>query len=99
MMDCLSSYGPWYAAGPAFECIQCGRCCAGPEEGYVWVTDEEITQIAATLAITPEEFRRTYLRRVSGRYTIHEQAHSRDCMFLRPSKDGCTFSKRRRCEI
>ncbi|MFB3890392.1 MAG: YkgJ family cysteine cluster protein [Phycisphaerae bacterium] len=95
-MSLLAPNPPWYAAGLAFECLQCGRCCAGPEEGYVWVSDAEITAIAAFLRITPEELRRTYLRRVSGRYTILEQKHSRDCMFLQPSQDGRSA---RRCAI
>lgn len=82
---------PWYAGGLAFECQQCGRCCSGPEEGYVWVSDVEIPQIAAFLKITPEEFRRRYCRRVSGRTTIVEQPRTRDCAFLAPhgQSRGC----------
>ena len=36
---------PWYASGLAFECTQCGDCCSGPEEGYVWVTPEEPSRV------------------------------------------------------
>ena len=84
-----SSVNPtWYAAGLAFECQQCGRCCSGPEEGYVWVTEVEIAQIAALLGITPERFRNHHCRRVSGRYTILEHRHSRNCTFLEPCHGG-----------
>ena len=37
----------WYAAGLHFGCEVCGRCCAGPGEGYIWVTKPEIELIAA----------------------------------------------------
>ncbi len=83
-MSIFAKKEPWYAAGLAFECAQCGRCCSGPEEGYVWVTDEEITRIAAVVGITPEEMRRTCLRREHGKYTIVEQPRINDCHFLRP---------------
>lgn len=89
-----SQQSPWYVAGLAFECQQCGRCCAGPEEGFVWVNDLEISQIAAFLGIANEEFRRRHLRRVSGRYTIIEQPRTRDCAFLQPDGLGgktCTI--------
>jgi uncharacterized protein len=79
---------PWYAGGLAFQCAQCGRCCSGPEEGYVWVSDAEITRIAAFLGVTAEQVRKTYLNRENGRYTIIEQKPSNDCAFLQPSPDG-----------
>ncbi|RPI62216.1 MAG: YkgJ family cysteine cluster protein [Planctomycetaceae bacterium] len=94
VMNNFSSKHPWYSAGLAFECAECGRCCAGPEEGYVWVDDAEITQIAAFLGVSPEEFRRTNLRRVGGRYTIVEQKPSNDCSFLKLCADG-----NKRCAI
>jgi len=37
--------GPWYRDGLSFSCTQCGNCCSGPE-GYVWVDEEELVQIA-----------------------------------------------------
>ena len=40
---------PWYVAGLAFECQQCGGCCSGPAEGFVWATDAEIAAVAGTL--------------------------------------------------
>lgn len=93
-MNLFSRKAPWFAAGLAFECAQCGRCCAGPEEGYVWVTEDEIVQIAAQLGILPEQMRRSYLRRVGANYTIIEQPQTNDCMFLQSDAQG-----NRRCTI
>ena len=84
---------PWYAAGLAFECMQCGRCCAGPDEGYVWVTDEEIAAIAETIGVSQSQMRSQYVRKVGNRQTLVEQSGSHDCVFLSPAADrydrGC----------
>jgi Fe-S-cluster containining protein len=73
----------WYAAGLHFECAVCGRCCAGPGEGYIWVTRPEIERIAEHLDLTPEELRSRFLRRVGLRTTIVEHSITKDCIFLR----------------
>lgn len=84
----------WYVAGLAFECIECGNCCAGPGEGYVWLNDREITAIAHSLGITPEEMRRTCVRKVGRRKSLIEQKPSHDCIFLDEAADG-----RRLCRV
>lgn len=73
---------PWYVGGLHFECIQCGRCCSGPGEGYIWVTKPEIEFIADFLKISIGQLRKQYLRRVSLRTTIIEHHATRDCIFL-----------------
>jgi Fe-S-cluster containining protein len=73
---------PWYIAGLHFECVQCGRCCSGPGEGYIWVTKQEIEFIADFLKMTTAELRQKYLRRVGLRTTIIEHRTTRDCIFL-----------------
>ena len=73
---------PWYVSGLHFECIQCGRCCSGPGEGYIWITKPEIEFIADFLKITKDELRRKYLRRISLRTTIIEHYTTKDCIFL-----------------
>jgi hypothetical protein len=78
----------WYAAGLHFECIQCGRCCAGPGEGYIWVTRPEIELIADFLGITVQQLHKDYLRRVGLHTTIIERPVSKDCVFLK--KEGRT---------
>ena len=74
---------PWYDGGLHFECAQCGGCCSGPGEGYIWVTRPEIEIIAGFLKIPPGELRRKFLKRVGLRTTIIEQAGTNDCIFLR----------------
>jgi uncharacterized protein len=83
----------WYAAGLHFACGQCGGCCSGPGEGYIWVTGPEIELIAEHLGITPGELRRRYLRRVVMRTTIIEHSVTKDCIFLREvdGRKGCTI--------
>ena len=85
---------PWYASGLAFECTGCGGCCAGPAEGYVWVSDEEMELMAAFLKLSPDLFRRKYTRRVSRRTSLVERRDNHDCVFLSPpdadGHRGCT---------
>jgi Fe-S-cluster containining protein len=83
----------WYIAGLHFECQQCGACCAGPNQGYIWVTRPEIKLIADFLKVETKQLRREYLRHVGLRTTIIEQPATKDCIFLR-RMDG-----QRRCMI
>ncbi len=83
----------WYILGLNFGCQQCGRCCSGPSQGYIWVTSPEIKLIADFLKIKPEQLRQKYLRRVGLRMTIIEQPSTKDCVFLR--EDGV----QNRCSI
>jgi uncharacterized protein len=78
---------PWYIAGLHFECQKCGSCCAGPDEGYIWVTGKEVELIAEFLGISAKDLRDKYLKRVGFRTTIKEQDVTKDCIFLR-SIDG-----------
>ena len=86
-MSIFTRKPPWYGAGLAFECVRCGRCCAGPEEGYVWVTDEEIAAIAHHLRI-PEDLMRRFVRRIGGRCSLVERKDNNDCIFLTASDAG-----------
>lgn len=78
----------WYAAGLRFECLQCGRCCSGPSEGYIWVSRPEIRLIASHLNMSANELKRKFLRRVGFRMTIVEDAHTRDCVFIQKTRRG-----------
>jgi len=78
----------WYAAGLHFECLQCGRCCSGPAEGYIWVSKPEIRLIASHLNMSVGELKQKFLRRVGWRMTIAEDPHSRDCVFLQKTRQG-----------
>jgi len=77
---------PWYVRGLHFQCQQCGACCSGPAEGYIWVTRAEIEFIADYLKITVGQLRKKYLRRVGLRTTIIEQPNTKDCIFLQETE-------------
>ena len=78
----------WYMTGLAFECQECGRCCAGPEEGYVWVTPDDIDAIAKQLNLTNQQMREQYVRKVGKRYSLVESRKNHDCVFLKPNGKG-----------
>ena len=74
---------PWYIAGLHFGCTECGECCSGPGEGYIWITKPEIEFAAEFLKMSERQFRKEYLRRVGLRTTIIEHRVTKDCIFLR----------------
>jgi Fe-S-cluster containining protein len=82
----------WYIAGLHFECQACGNCCAGPEEGVIWITKQEIEKLAEHLNMTPVELHKKYLRRIGLRITIKEDTCTKDCIFLKPinGAKGCS---------
>ena len=77
---------PWYIAGLGFECIECGGCCAGPEEGFVWVTDKEISAISAFLRMSDKAFCTRYVRTYYRRTSLIEKKDTKDCIFLENGK-------------
>ncbi|HDZ22705.1 hypothetical protein LCGC14_0644650 [marine sediment metagenome] len=91
-MGVLSRRPPWYAAGLAFECSGCGGCCAGPDEGYIWVTGEQIAAMAEHIALDEKEFRRQYVRKVGRRLSLKEHPTTKDCIFLQPTNGGRSCS-------
>jgi len=84
----------WYAAGLAFECLECGNCCAGPDEGFVWATEDEVAAIARYLGLSTDETRRRYVRNVGSRLSLRERPVGKDCVFLAPAARGT-----RKCRI
>jgi Fe-S-cluster containining protein len=76
----------WYAAGLHFECLQCGRCCSGPAEGYIWVCRPEIRLIARHMEMSVAQLKKRFLKRVGLRTTIIEDARTHDCIFLRQGR-------------
>jgi hypothetical protein len=86
MIDSNST--PWYVVGLSFECLQCGACCAGPDEGYIWVTKPEIGFIAEYLHEPAEQLWGKYIKRMGRRATIIEKPVSRNCAFLTETNGG-----------
>lgn len=83
-----SADGPWYKDGLNFTCSQCGDCCTGAP-GVVWVSEEEIAEIAAHLDKPIGEIRLFHTRLVRGRVSLVEHQNG-DCTFFDPESRGCT---------
>jgi Fe-S-cluster containining protein len=79
---------PWYADGLAFQCTRCGKCCTG-ESGYVWVTDDNIRDIAAFRGESVVQTFGLYTRLAAGRRSLRERANG-DCVFW-DHEAGCTI--------
>ena len=69
----------WYADGLNFTCTRCGNCCTG-EPGFVWVTDDEIAELADLRGEPPEEVVGLYTRSAHRGRTLREKANG-DCVF------------------
>jgi len=78
---------PWYRDGLAFTCTRCGACCTGAP-GYVWVSTEEIQDLARFRGESVDQFSRKFVRQVGDRYSLVERPGG-DCIFW-DSKTGCT---------
>ncbi len=84
-----ASEGPlWYKDGLQFTCTQCGDCCTGAP-GTVWVSDEELLEIAEYLDKPIGEIRLFHTRIVRGRVSLTEFANG-DCTFFDPRTRKCT---------
>jgi Fe-S-cluster containining protein len=70
----------WYSEGLRFKCTQCGKCCTGAP-GVVYVSEQELHQIAAYLQISIEEVCNRFVRKFEGALALKEKAHF-DCIFL-----------------
>ncbi|MEM7166472.1 MAG: YkgJ family cysteine cluster protein [Planctomycetota bacterium] len=77
----------WYRDGLCFECTQCGSCCTG-FEGYVWVDQAKIAELAEFLQMKPDDFSAQYVRKVGRRLSLIEKKNL-DCIFWEDGK-GCT---------
>ena len=82
---------PWYIAGLHFECTQCGQCCSGPEEGFIWICKPEQEMLAKHLNMTTDELKKKYTKRLGLRTSIIEHPQTKDCIFLGKIGDskGC----------
>src|SRR5262245_54855299 len=88
---------PWFQDGLRFECTQCGDCCTGAA-GYVWVTNEEIAALAATVGIKVHEFERNNVRRAVSRKSQIELSNGY-CIFFDAKARKCKVyhSRPRQC--
>ena len=86
----LSSHdGPWHKDGLHFTCTRCGNCCTGAP-GYVWVTPEEISQIAELRRESVDDTARRFVRQVGQRFSLTERPNG-DCSFYDRENRGCSI--------
>jgi len=78
----------WYKDGLHFRCTRCGNCCTGPS-GYVWVTDEEIAEIARFRGQPLEQVTEQFVREIGRPRSLKEKANG-DCVFF-DRQEGCTI--------
>ena len=70
------------------KCELCGgKCCTG-ESGYIWLTPDEISALAAATNTTASEFRALYTRKVGVRVSLKEKPHAQGfaCVFFEDGK-------------
>jgi uncharacterized protein len=84
-LDLIPEEQPWYKEGLRFECTGCGQCCTGAP-GYIWVSENEIKQMAMHLKLSLDEFSDRYLRQIGDRYSLRETFPNYDCIFLKDNK-------------
>ena len=76
----------WYADGLRFACTRCGNCCGGAP-GYVWVSHEEMVEIARFCGMPLAQFQQQHVRRIGLAYSLLELENG-DCEFLIRTPDG-----------
>ncbi|AEC01848.1 YkgJ family cysteine cluster protein [Parasphaerochaeta coccoides] len=81
----------FYSSGLHFSCIGCGHCCGGGSPGYVFLSDDDVSDISSFLGVSKETFLSDYCRKVdTGTYyrvSLREKKNF-DCIFL--MENGCS---------
>ncbi|MBW2608326.1 MAG: YkgJ family cysteine cluster protein [Deltaproteobacteria bacterium] len=82
-------------------CKTCGgKCCRG-REGYIWISMEEIEEMADRMKIDVSLFSRQYVRQIQGRLSLQERVINGEhfCCFFDPIDGQCTIyqSRPRQC--
>lgn len=69
--------------GLRFKCTMCGNCCTGPE-GYVLVSEAELSALARRFGMTDQEFTDRYTHMTAPGRSLIEQIteYGHDCVFL-----------------
>jgi uncharacterized protein len=97
---------PWYKDGLRFKCTECGKCCSGKPAfagfaGFVWVTKEEVLAMADFLNISPDLFKRKYIRSRDNRLALIDKktpAGDYDCIFLKDNKCQVYKARPKQCQ-
>lgn len=83
----------WYRDGLQFECTQCGVCCSG-DPGFVWVDQDEIDAMAASMEMEVDQFESQFIRRVGSQKSLREYPDG-DCILLDPAERTCLVYRAR----
>jgi len=90
-MGAMSSEKPFYQEGLRFECQRCSRCCRF-DPGYVFLSQTDLSLIAAYLELSESEFREKWCRKVD------RGGLSRLSLLEKPNYD-CLYWKEGKCEV
>ena len=80
-----------------FECQRgCVNCC--DQEGFVYLTEEDLSKAAAFLKLAPAEFEKRYVYRTRHQRRLRKPRHSQ-CSFLSPEGCGIHTVKPTQCRL
>lgn len=68
-----------------FKCTGCGKCCIG-KDGYVILTEKDITRLSKALDLSRFDFIANYTDRFHGHFVLKDKPRSEDCIFLTDQK-------------
>ncbi|MCB1084554.1 MAG: metallophosphoesterase [Chlamydiia bacterium] len=83
---------PWYYKGLRFKCTGCGKCCTG--KGYVWLEEEDISNLSKKLSLSKEDFLKKYTRQVGFDRSLTEDPVTDDCIFLKDKSTCAVYDAR-----
>lgn len=86
---------PFYSQGLRWACTRCSHCCRH-EEGYVFLSQNDLELLASYHKMPKEHFILTFCRRIKAapglEYLSLKETSNRDCFFW---KEGCSVYEAR----
>ncbi len=82
-----------YSFDPS-KCEHCGGACCLGETGFIWISEEELIDLAAYLTIPLEELHTTSVFKVDHRYSLRERRLENGdyaCIFFDLEAERCTI--------
>lgn len=73
------------------KCLECGgKCCRG-KAGFIWLSEEEIANIAGFLKVSVCELKKGAIKEINGKYSIKDVAFGdeRVCFFFSTATNLC----------
>lgn len=81
-----------------FECQpDCAKCCE--VEGYVYLSEDDVTQIAAFLHLTQAEFEKQHVYRTKHSRRLRKPGRGKQCGFLRGKQCSIHAVKPVQCRL